>query len=377
MRMPPNRICVAVWAAVTTLLLFTGLLSCSRPCPASSSGEGYLFIAFVACLDMRRCVSLDWKYGYNVAPAIRWSSLVFGCVLVFRHGAEAAVAGTTCSANGNECAAIANSFCDVTNTVCKCVDIATEDAATSTCPLTACPNGDSDCSDANSECSTTSSTCTCTSAYYLDGADDANLCVGKPVGETCTASGSECTTITNGFCDTSGAASVCACGTVYSLANCIGADCSTNGDSDCTGVDPNSVCVGSAACGCKATYGIHAAGTSGLCQPGVGATCTASGSECQYLTGGYCDTTATPVCACADIMMVQNTIFCEAKSCAADSTCTTADANSECVKGLCACKSTYELDGTSKSCVATGGSNAITASIAVMLMSLLVSVLQH
>ncbi|WAR02178.1 hypothetical protein MAR_008736 [Mya arenaria] len=265
---------------------------------------------------------------------IRWSSLVFGCVLVFRHGAEAAVAGTTCSANGNECAAIANSFCDVTNTVCKCVDIATEDAATSTCPLTA-------------------------------------------VGETCTASGSECTTITNGFCDTSGAASVCACGTVYSLANCIGADCSTNGDSDCTGVDPNSVCVGSAACGCKATYGIHAAGTSGLCQPGVGATCTASGSECQYLTGGYCDTTATPVCACADIMMVQNTIFCEAKSCAADSTCTTADANSECVKGLCACKSTYELDGTSKSCVATGGSNAITASIAVMLMSLLVSVLQH
>ncbi|XP_052799176.1 uncharacterized protein LOC128230774 [Mya arenaria] len=147
-----------------------------------------------------------------------------------------------------------------------------------------------------------------------------------------------------------------------------------NGDGDCTTLDPNSVCDATTTkCACKATYGISPGGISGDCQPGVGATCTASGSECQYLLGGYCETT---VCACADIMQAIGTM-CETKSCTADTTCTTLDANSECMKDICVCKSGYALDGTSKSCVATGSSNAITASIAVMLMSLLVSVLQH
>ncbi|WAR02126.1 hypothetical protein MAR_008684 [Mya arenaria] len=228
---------------------------------------------------------------------------VFGCLLVFRHGAEAAVADTTCGANGNECANIANSFCDVTNSVCKCVDIATEDAATNTCPLTACPNGASDCSaDTNSECSATTTTCTCKAAYHLDGADDANLCVGKHCTSTLTAG--------------------------------------------CIELDPNSECV-SNACACKANYALSLKGTSGLCQPGVGATCTASGSECQHLLGGYCDTTATPVCACADIMPASGDV-CVSTSCTADSDCT-ADTNSECIKDMCVCKSGYALDGTSKS----------------------------
>ncbi|XP_052799169.1 keratin-associated protein 10-11-like [Mya arenaria] len=343
------------------------------------------------------------NYVIDVIISLRATLLTLVYFLVARTGVDA----VTCSAGGNECASTAYSYCKTLTPICACADIAPD--ASGTCTPKVCTL-DSECIalDANSKC--TSGSCTCTDSYYLDGADDEASCVANPVGttcalgecsgltgqvcdntldspvcacadgfkdvsstctvnavgDTCTASGYECMTVSNAFCSTS----ACACGAAFTGDPCVGATCSTS--ADCITLDANSECVGTA-CACKANYAVSLKGTSGDCQPGVGATCTASGSECQNLLGGYC---ATTVCACADIMAASVTV-CAATSCTADATCTALDANSECIKDMCVCKSGYALDGTSKSCVATGGSNAITASIAVMLMSLLVSVLQH
>ncbi|XP_052801684.1 uncharacterized protein LOC128232260 [Mya arenaria] len=348
---------------------------------------------------------------------IRWSLLVFGCVLVFRHRVETAVGGTTCSLGGNECSGIANSFCDVPNLVCKCVDIATEDTGASTCPLTVCSSDPTLCTDANSEC-LSSTACACKTLYELSGGDNANACTAKVctaggsecsgtgqvcdttltspvcacdngytatagacvanvVGGTCAASGYECSALSGGYCKTG---TGCACSAIYDLSgtSCTAKSCSAA--ADCTGIDPNSDCSGGS-CDCAATYAIFNTGTSDMCQPGVGVTCTSSGGECQYILAGYCDTTTNanaPVCACAAIADIASQT-CNFKACTADAFCTAIDPNSECIKGNCLCKSGYDINGsgTSNKCEQQSGSEAITASFVMVMACLVISFLQN
>ncbi|WAR02180.1 hypothetical protein MAR_008738 [Mya arenaria] len=295
---------------------------------------------------------------------IRWSLLVFGCVLVFRHRVETAVGGTTCSLGGNECSGIANSFCDVPNLVCKCVDIATEDTGASTCPLTVCSSDPTLCTDANSEC-LSSTACACKTLYELSGGDNANACTAK-----------------GQVCDTTLTSPVCACDNGYTatagacVANVVGGTCAASGY-ECSALS-GGYCKTGTGCACSAIYDLS--GTSCTAKR-VGVTCTSSGGECQYILAGYCDTTTNanaPVCACAAIADIASQT-CNFKACTADAFCTAIDPNSECIKGNCLCKSGYDINGsgTSNKCEQQSGSEAITASFVMVMACLVISFLQN
>ncbi|XP_052267508.1 fibropellin-1-like isoform X2 [Dreissena polymorpha] len=186
-------------------------------------------------------------------------------------------------------------------------------------------------------------TCECGTGYT----GTVPTCLGK-VGTTC-ALNADC--LANGHC---GSNLKCACYPTYTgasgAATCVALACS-NGATDCTGVDGNSQCTSGGTCECKTNYGIFSSGTKATCQPGVGATCTSSGGECGNLPGGYCNTaTSTAVCACGVIYTAAATA-CTTKVCEPGSTtCSTLDANSECGKGYCVCKSglTIGSDGKCK-----------------------------
>ncbi|WAR02200.1 hypothetical protein MAR_008758 [Mya arenaria] len=105
---------------------------------------------------------------------IRWSLLVFGCLLVIRHGAEAVVGGT-CAASGYECSALSGGYCK------------------------------------------TGTGCACSAIYDVSGTS----CTAKRVGVTCTSSGGECQYILAGYCDTTTNANapVCACAAIADIAS--------------------------------------------------------------------------------------------------------------------------------------------------------------
>ncbi|KAH3874294.1 fibropellin-1-like isoform X1 [Dreissena polymorpha] len=191
--------------------------------------------------------------------------------------------------------------------------------------------------------------CACYPTYT--GASGAATCVALAIGGTCTATGRECSGLANSYCNTGVSAPVCACATIYPTSTSCTAKTCSNGATDCTGVDGNSQCTSGGTCECKTNYGIFSSGTKATCQPGVGATCTSSGGECGNLPGGYCNTaTSTAVCACGVIYTAAATA-CTTKVCEPGSTtCSTLDANSECGKGYCVCKSglTIGSDGKCK-----------------------------
>ncbi|KAH3873025.1 hypothetical protein DPMN_036250 [Dreissena polymorpha] len=288
-------------------------------------------------------------------------------VAVTTYGGTCNAAADTCSIAGTACLAATTGaattcICDTSKYMVKNAAADTCDCATgytgtaptclgkvgTTCALNA------ECI-ANGYCGSDKK-CACKPTHA--GASGAATCTALATGGTCTATGGECSGLANAYCNTGVAAPVCACATIYPTGTSCTAKTCAGGATDCTGVDANSQCTGGN-CECKANYGIFKMGIKATCQPGVGATCTASGGECGNLPGGYCNTAvAAPVCACGAIYTAAAPA-CTTKVCEPGSTyCSGLDANSECGKGYCVCKSGFTI-GSSGKCTSSGASTVV------------------
>ncbi|XP_052799162.1 multiple epidermal growth factor-like domains protein 11 [Mya arenaria] len=295
----------------------------------------------------------------------------------------AKVVGSSCSSDA-DCAQTSDTVCNTVSGTCACeaqFEATTAGACTAKTVGDSCTPGGGECNDiAEGECNTVLTNPVCSCGYGYTGSSGASSCTANVVGATCTSDGYQCTPITWGYCNIAVASPECGCAAITTASGTTCSVTACTADATCEALDSNSACTGGSSneCECVANYEIFADGTSNKCQPGVGATCSSAGGECMHLLGGYCDTTTTPsapVCACGDIFDVSGGTSCYFKSCAADATCTALDANSECVKDMCMCKSGYSIN-TSKLCSMTGGSDGIKASIVAMLGCLVLSYLR-